>query len=84
MFILYEQVEYLSAILLRLDVNGICWGFYWEYEERLIILSIQVSYFVSIDITKISTPWYIPKLLIYMEGIPLLTHKVQNTSSSSY
>ena len=48
MFILYEQVEYLSAILLRLDVNGICWGFYWGYEERMIKLSIQVSCILEI------------------------------------
>ena len=57
MFILYEQVEYLSAILLRLDVNGICWGFYWGSEERMIKLSIEVSYFVNIDTTSILILW---------------------------
>ena len=53
MFILYEQVEYLSAILLRLDVNGICWGFYYLHEERIIKSSIEVSYFVNLETNSI-------------------------------
>ena len=53
MFILYEQVEYLSAILLKLDVNGIRWGFYWEHEERIIKSSIEVSYFVNLETNSI-------------------------------